>query len=200
MLKVGLTGGIGSGKTTVGRLFQGLGVPLYGADDRAKWLMANDSALRGQLVEAFGPGCFGPDGVLDRAYLAARVFADGAELSRLNALVHPAVARDFSEWCLAHAAHPYGLKEAAILFESGSHAELDSVVVVAAPDALRMERVMARDGASREQVQARMDKQMPQDQKVALADHVVHNDGQSLLLDQVLALHEVLLQQSQAGP
>ncbi len=189
---VGLTGGIGSGKSVVARLFAVLGVPVTDADTRGKWLMAHDPALRAALVEAFGPAVFdATTGQLDRAGLARRAFTDATVLTRLNALVHPAVGRDFAAWLTQQdaAGAPYIVKEAAILFEADIARSLDFVVTVAAPEALRIRRVLARDPHRTEaDVRAILARQWTETQRQTAADWVLHNDDKQPLLPQVLAL------------
>ena len=192
-LHIGITGGIGSGKTTVCRIFETLGIPVYYADDEAKALMTADDELRARLVAAFGAKTYRPDGALNRPYLAGLVFNDAAQLARLNGLVHPAVARHGAAWQAAQTGVPYTLKEAALLFESGSDRALDKVITVHAPEALRLERVMHRDGATAAQVRARMAKQLPETEKLARADYIIHNDGEQALIPQVLAIHRQLI-------
>lgn len=188
MKVVGITGGIGSGKTTVCSIFAALGVPVYYADDRAKFLMANDPNLKKRIVEVFGDESF-RDGKLNRAYLADRVFSSDSQLDLLNTLVHPAVAEDFKQWVLQQHEVPYVLKEAAILFESGSYRSVDGTVLVTAPEHIRIERVMKRDGVSKDAVLSRMSKQWTDEQKVTLADHIIENDGYQLVVPQVIELH-----------
>lgn len=185
-----MTGGIGSGKSLVCRLFSLLGAPVYAADDRAKWLMAHDEALRARLVEAFGAETYDADGHLHRAHLAARVFNDPARLETLNALVHPRVATDYAAWVATHRHAPYVLKEAALLYEAGSYRTLDAVLVVHADEALRIGRVRRRD-PHRDEAQIRhiMAQQWPEAEKVRRADHLIRNDGTVLVIPQVLALH-----------
>ena len=184
-----LTGNIGSGKSTVARLFAAFGVPVYFADAAAKRLMHEDENLRAGLIDAFGPQTYLPDGSLDRAYLARRAFNGDADLARLNALVHPAVHRDADRWRAVQTA-PYTLYEAAIVFELERESAFDGVVVVAAPEAVRRARVLARDRATPEQFAARAAKQWTDERKEAAADHLIRNDGRSLLLPQVLAFHQ----------
>ena len=147
MVRIGITGGIGSGKSMVCRLFQVLGAPVYDADSRAKWVMAHDATLRTALQQAFGPDTFDAAGSLNRTYLAQAVFHDPTRLARLNELVHPHVARDFEQWAAARQqeGHRYVLKEAALLFESGSYRTLDRVITVFAPLPVRQARVLRRD-------------------------------------------------------
>ena len=184
---VGITGNIGAGKTTVCREFERLGVPVYYADTRAKQLMQENSELRAAIADAFGPEAYRTDGTLDRSWLAARVFGDGAALERLNALVHPAVARDAATWQSRQKA-PYTLHEAAILLEIGSAEAYDAVVVVDCPRPIRERRVRERDGIDAAAFAARADKQWSDRRKRAAADFVVVNDGLTLLLPQVLRL------------
>jgi dephospho-CoA kinase len=193
MQHLGITGGIGSGKTTVCQIFATLGIPIYYADERAKYLMSYDSVLIAGIIDLFGPAAYLEPQVLNRAHIAQVAFGDQSKLSQLNALVHPAVARDGLEWQAAQQGVPYTLKEAALLFESGSYRSLDQIIVVTAPLELRIARVMARDGATREEVEARIARQMPEEEKVRLADFVIHNDGRQALIPQVLAIHRNLL-------
>jgi dephospho-CoA kinase len=192
MLRIGLTGGIGSGKTTVARIFETLGIPVYYADDAAKRLMNQDPALRQALIEKFGPACF-KEGVLNRPYLASLVFEDAEKREQLNQLVHPATITDANEW-LSKQRSVYALREAALLFESGAAEGLDYVIGVSAPASLRLQRVMQRDGLSEEDVKKRMASQLQDAIKLQLCDFVIVNDEQVGLLPQVLALHEKLIE------
>ncbi|MEQ1746394.1 MAG: dephospho-CoA kinase [Saprospiraceae bacterium] len=194
-LRVGITGGIGSGKTTVCRIFEVLGVPVYDADRWAKWLMANDPEVRAALVALFGPEAYRPDGSYDRARMAGIVFSDPEKLAALNAAVHPAVERHSRAWHdqQVQAGCAYTLKEAALLVESGSHRHLDALIVVTAPEEVRVRRVMERDGLSEVAVLARLRSQMPEADKAALADFRIVNDGRHLLVPQVWAVHRELV-------
>jgi len=196
MLKIGITGGIGSGKSTVCGIFETLGVPVYYADTRAKQLMQQDPALIAALQKHFGAAVFSANGQLDRAYLSGLVFGDAEKVALLNSLVHPVVAADSEAWMAMHHKEPYVLKEAALLFESGSYRALDAIICVTAPLALRLKRVMERDGTSREAVLARIHHQWPQEEKDALADYLIVNDGTQLLLPQVLNIHSALCNRS----
>jgi len=191
MLKIGITGGIGSGKTTVSKVFETLGIPVYYADDAAKALMNADTALAAGIKAAFGEAAYN-EGVLDRKYLAGKVFSDQQKLEQLNRLVHPATLADAAAW-MERQATPYVIKEAALIFESGSQQQLQKVIGVYAPTHLRIQRVMQRDGVTREAVLSRMDKQVDETIKMRLCDYVITNDEQQLLIPQVLALHEKLL-------
>ena len=192
MLRIGITGGIGSGKSIAGRLFHALGVPVYDADSRARWLMENDTALRQQLTDAFGPATYDLAGRLNRPVLASTVFSNPERLAQLNALVHPHVGTDFERWAAAQqqAGYAYVLKEAALLFEAGSYKQLDRIITVSAPLAVRQARVLQRDPhRSTTDVQAIMAKQLSEVEKVQRADYVLTNDDVQPLLPQVLALH-----------
>lgn len=197
-LRAGITGGIGSGKTTVCRIFESLGIPVYDADYWAKWLIVNDTEVKQAITALFGPEAYLPDGQYNRALVAGIVFQAPAKLAALNAAVHPAVERHARTWHdeQARKGLPYTLKEAALLVESGSHQFLDALIVVTAPEALRIRRVMTRDGVSEEAVRARMANQMPEPEKVRLADHVIVNDGAHSLVRQVWTVHHALLEAS----
>lgn len=192
MRKIGITGGIGSGKSVVCRLFQVLGVPVYDSDARAKWVMNHDAALREELTAAFGPETFDAQGQLNRAYLARVAFPEPAQLARLNALVHPHVGRDFAAWTAARQAegHRYVLKEAALLYESGAYRQLDHIITVYAPEAVRQARVLRRDPhRTPADVQHIMGKQLSEEEKLQRADSIIYNDDAHLLIPQVLRLH-----------
>ena len=194
-LRIGITGNIGAGKTTVCRDFERLGVPVYYADVRAKELMNENPELRRSIADDFGVESYGPDGALNRPYLAERVFNDPAALARLNAYVHPTVAADAAAWHGRQTA-PYTLHEAAILLEIGSREHYDGMIVVACPYPIRMARVMVRDGISETAFAARADKQWSDDRKEAAADFLIRNDGHHLLLPQVLATDRQLRQRA----
>lgn len=195
MLRLGITGGIGSGKTTVCKIFETLHIPIYYADDRAKWLMVNSPALQTGITQLFGDKAYLEDGALNRAHIGSIAFKDPAKLQKLNALVHPAVFVDGENWQQEQLAvgAPYTLKEAALIYETGSYKTLDKVIVVTAPEELRIERVMKRDDLSEEEVKERIARQMPEEEKVAKADFVINNDGQHSLIKQVLAIHQTIL-------
>ncbi len=194
-IKIGITGGIGSGKSYVAKIFQALGVPFYNADKEAKDLMNTSAELKTALVDAFGTSVYGVDNQLDRAYLSSLVFKDQSKLAQLNAIVHPAVIQHGLDWA-ARQTFAYSLKEAALLFESGSYKTLDYTMLVTAPTEVRIKRVMGRDGLSEQQVEERIDKQMSDDEKCQLADFVLVNDGSRPLLPQVLQLHNYFLKAS----
>lgn len=190
MYKVGITGGIGSGKSTVCRMLAERGVALYDADSRAKALMSTSEALRRALVDNFGAETFTAEG-LNRAYLAGRVFNDAEQLRLLNSIVHPAVIEDFESWAEAQEGN-YVVFESAILFEAGLEDRVDVAVAVMAPEALRVERVMARDGHSREQVLARIKNQMSDDERSDRAKYSIVNVDIEELEEDVEQLHRRL--------
>ncbi len=190
---IGITGGIGSGKTTVCKIFETLGIPVYYADDRAKWLMTHDTDLIAGIQQIFGEAAYFENGELNRPYIGQIAFNNAEKLAQLNALVHPAVLRDGNEWQQAQQHVPYTLKEAALLYESGSYLDLDQMIVVTAPKEVRIQRVMQRDQLSREAVEARIDKQMPEEEKVKKADFVIYNDGEKALIPQILSIHHQLI-------
>lgn len=192
MLHIGITGGIGSGKTTVCKIFATLGIPIYYADDRAKALMTEDKDLVQQVKEIFGSEAYLSDGQLNRAHIANIAFSNKDKLAQLNAAVHPAVAKDTLRWQSEQANAPYTLREAALLFESKSHLLLDKVITVFADKEIRIARVLERDNATRAAILARMDKQMPEEEKIKLADFVIRNNGEESLVQQVWAIHQKL--------
>lgn len=194
MLKIGLTGGIGSGKTTVAKVFEKLSVPVFYADLEAKKCMQSDAGLIKQLKATFGNDIY-VDSKLQKDRLANIIFNNDSALQTINELVHPSVQRVFEEWCSTQNAS-YILKEAAILFESSSDKELDQVICVSAPDNLRQQRVMQRDGFTEYQVLERMSKQWDQTRKIKLAHFHIVNDEKQLLIPQVIQVHSLLLKQS----
>lgn len=188
MIKIGITGGIGSGKSTVCRIFSLLGVPVYDSDSNARRLMNADPEVTARIRSLFGEGTY-RDGELDRRLLASRIFADGKLRGELNRIVHPAVSRDFLDWAQRQRG-PYVLQEAAILFESGAWRDMDAVVAVSAPEPVRIRRAMRRDSSSEEAVRARMAAQIGEAERVERADYVILADDRELVVPQVLSLHE----------
>jgi len=186
MKKIGLTGGIGAGKTYVSKIFQQMGIPIFNADEQAKKCMVEDANLKAAVQLAFGESMY-LKGVLQKEALAQIVFNNTEALAKLSALVHPIVKQKFEDWCTQQSTSIV-IKEAAILFESGAHLGLDAVVSVSAPENLRIERVKKRDGSSVAQIQSRMSKQMSQAEKEELADFLIVNDQVQLLLPQVLII------------
>ncbi len=194
--RVGITGGIGSGKSLVCQIFhESLGIPVFNADIRAKELIASDPELRRGIIAIFGPEAYDKDGKYNRAFVASVAFSRPEKLAALNALVHPAVEKASLEWHLqqVRAGAAYTLKEAALLIESGSHKHLDFLIVVSAPENIRVQRVMHRDGIGEEQVRARMRMQLPESEKLALADFVIMNDGNHSLIPQIWHIHRQIM-------
>ncbi|WP_313191666.1 dephospho-CoA kinase [Sphingobacterium sp.] len=192
-LKIGITGGIGVGKSVVTKIFKVLGIPTYDADREAKDIMVKNDAVRQSLMQTFGKEVYFEDGSLNREWLGKRVFSDAEELKKLNAIVHPAVIKDGEDWAAAQTSI-YSVKEAALLFESGSYKALDFTILVVSPLELRIERVMQRDKVDREEVLRRINKQMPEEEKEKLSDCIVYNDDQHSLIEQVMELHQKFIQ------
>lgn len=196
MYKVGITGGIGSGKSTVCAMLEEMGVAVYNSDARAKELMTTSATLREAIVARFGAECYTSEG-LNRGYLAERVFGDAAELAALNSLVHPAVMADFEAWAESQQGS-YVVLESAILFEAGLEQRVDMAVAVLSPEELRIERAMARDGASREQVVARIGRQLSDDERADRAKYAIVNIDLEELREDVEQLHRRLCYDSRA--
>lgn len=193
MLKIGVTGGMGSGKTTVCKVFEILGIPVFYADAVAKSIMYTDQVLRQDIIKSFGEKSYSKRGDLNRSYLSAIVFNSKTELEKLNSLVHPAVFRAFDLWVESQEAVPYVVKEAALLFESDSYKMCDQTVLVKSPLEIRIERIKLRDGITREEIESRMNRQFSDEVKEKLADHILINDERQLLIPQILDLHSYFL-------
>jgi dephospho-CoA kinase len=198
LLRVGLTGGIGSGKSTIAAIFETLGIPVSYADFEAKRLMNEDAGLREAIIQNFGAGAY-TDGKLNRKYLAEMVFTDPEKLSLLNSLVHPVTIRDGERW-MQHLndRFPYAIREAALIFETRTIAHLDFVIGVSAPEELRIRRTLLRDHVTREEVLRRMHNQIDEDIKMQLCDAVIVNDERSAVIPQVLDIHRQLLERAAA--
>jgi dephospho-CoA kinase len=191
VLRIGLTGGIGSGKSTAAQIFEVLAIPVYYADIAAKRLMNEDEELRAGITKIFGKEAYINE-TLNRKYISSIVFSDGAKLKILNALVHPVTKKDGETW-MHQQITPYAIHEAALIFEANVSDRLDYVIGVSSPIELRISRAMERDKVSREEVLKRMDQQLDEDVKMSKCDFVLINDEQQLLIPQVLALHEKLI-------
>lgn len=190
-LKVGITGGIGSGKSLICKIFSKLGIPIYDADTRAKWLTNNDPEIRSKVIAQFGSESFNQNG-LDREFLANRVFNDPVQLGILNSIIHPAVGRDFDNW-LNQQSSDYVIKEAALMFEAGSYKLQDKIITVSAPVELRIQRVLKRDPfRSKEQIEAIIDKQLSEEERIERSDFVIYNDENQMVIPQVIELHQKL--------
>lgn len=189
-LKIGVTGGIGSGKSVVTRIFSILDIPVYDADSRAKELMYKDKELKESIIDTFGPASYTLSGEVNKKYLSS-LFSEPEELEKLNKLVHPAVGKDFDHWAETMSDEPYIVKEAALMFESGSYRLLDKIIVVCMPEELKIQRLKKRDPFRDEkQIRDIMKRQMPEKEKRSMADYVILNDEKHLLINQVLDLHE----------
>jgi dephospho-CoA kinase len=188
MLKIGLTGGIGSGKSTVAKIFETFGIPVYYADNAAKKLMNSNEELKQKIKLHYGEAAYKND-QLDRKYLADIVFNSPEKLELLNTLIHPVTIIDAEEW-LQKQVTPYSIKEAALLFESGAAENLDYIIGVYAPQDLRIKRVIKRDGLSADEIWKRMNRQVNEEMKMKLCDFVIINNEQELLIPQVLKLHQ----------
>lgn len=193
MFQVGITGGIGSGKSTVCALFAQLGVPIYDADTQAKWLMNNDPLLIASIKQHLGKHLYNDQQQLQRPQLAALIFGNTEARRQLEALVHPAVARHYTHWIAQQTAAAYTIKEAALLFESGSYQQLHCIVCVTAPLELRIARTMLRDGSTQQQVSSRIAAQLPDEYKIERSDFVIHNTDRAHLAQQVAQLNQQLL-------
>lgn len=199
MIRVGLTGGIGSGKSTVCRLFEELGAHCYDCDSRAKWLMQNDELLREELIALFGEEVYGTDGQLDRTRLAAEVFGNSERLAALNGAVHPAVGRDWERWCKEREAEgtAYAIMESAILFDCGFDSKVDRTVAISAPEELRIERATKRDNAPAEVIRQRINAQMRDAEREARAHYTIRNIDFETLQEQVAELHKLFSDEAQ---
>jgi len=192
MLRIGLTGGIGSGKTTVAQIFNVLGIPVYSSDDAAKRLMNEDEDLKKKIIESFGKESY-QNGELNRKYVANEAFSDPEKIKLLNSMVHPATIKDATAWMEKQNA-PYVIKEAALIFESGSDQFLDYVIGVKSPLNLRIERTMKRNNVTAEEVASRMKLQMDEVEKMNRCDFIIVNDEKEMLIPQVLSLHQKFLE------
>ena len=191
MLRIGITGGIGSGKTTVCRIFEVLGIPVYYADDAAKELMNREGELKQEIIKNFGEASY-LEGKLNRTYISGIVFSAPEKLKLLNSLVHPRTIQDAEEW-MKKQNSPYALKEAALIFESGSQQSLDYVIGVTAPLEIRTSRTMQRDNISKELAEKKINQQMNEEEKMKLCHFLIKNDETSSLIHQVLSVHEQIL-------
>ena len=192
MLKIGLTGGIGAGKTTVAHIFEVLGIPVYFADDAAKKLMNENENLRQEIIKNFGSESY-VDGKLNRRFLAEAIFSDSKKTLLINSIIHPATLADAEKW-FHEQQGPYAIKEAALIFEANAENNLDLVIGVSSPLEIRLQRVMKRDGITLEAVEKRMQHQMEENKKMERCDFIIFNNDKDLLIPQVISIHENLLQ------
>ena len=187
MLKVGITGGIGSGKSTICHFFRLLKTPVFDADTEAKKIMNESALVRSKMIVTFGKDIYLPNQTIDRKKLASIIFNSPSLLAKVNSIIHPEVRKTFFEWCDKQPA-PYIIHEAAILFESGFSQMMDHTILIVAPEQQRIDRVMKRDGSTAGQIKERIEKQWPDDKKMALADFVIHNNNRELIIPKILEL------------
>lgn len=192
MLKVGITGGIGSGKSIVCKIFSILGISIYCADERAKFLINTNNAIQIEIKRTFGQDSFTSRGY-NTKYIAGLVFNNADLLARLNAIVHPHVVVDFEEWCKNQISSKYVIHESAVLSGSNTLKAIDRVIVVNAPTELRIDRLKKRDGLTESEIRSRMDKQLTNEKFISIADWIIHNDENNLVLPQVLTIHEQII-------
>jgi dephospho-CoA kinase len=190
---IGITGGIGSGKSIVCKLFSCLGISIYDADTRAKWLTNHDTTIRNKVIDLLGPEAYNSDGEYNRPYVASVVFHNESLLKELNAIIHPVVLRDTDAWMAARINDAYVIKEAAIMNAAGDKNNLDCVVVVQAPVELRIKRILERDQRSESEIRAIIERQVSDEKREAIADFIILNDENSALIPQVLSLHKAFL-------
>jgi dephospho-CoA kinase len=192
-LKVGITGGMGAGKSMISEIFRSFGIPVYDADMMAKNLMREHPGLKEAIQKVFGRKAY-LNGDLNRPFIAQKIFNESGKLTRMNNLVHPVVISDYNSWLQGHAHQPYTIKEAALLFESGSYKDLDKIILVSAPKSVRINRVLMRDGhRNRSDIENIMNNQMSNGSKKKLSDYIIINDEQRMIIPQVLDIHEQLL-------
>lgn len=187
MIKVGITGGIGSGKSTVCKVFRVIGIPVFEADVVAKQLMNSEIIIREQLINVFGSSVYLPDQTIDRKFLSGMVFNNPSLLEQLNAIVHPVVRKTFADWCQKQQS-PYIIHEAAILFESGFYKMMDKTITVVTDETERIDRVMKRNGITEEQVRQRIQNQWTDEQRIKLADYIIGNNDNELIIPQILEI------------
>jgi len=192
LLKLGITGGIGSGKSLVCSIFKQLGTPIYNADDRAKTIVNTNIGLKSKIIQHFGELSY-IHGEYNRKHISDIVFSDKNKLKLLNDIIHPVVFNDWKEFCIQHQKEKYIIKEAAIMLETESKNTVDKIVLVYSPLQLRIERTMKRDDSSEQEVLKKISNQMPEEEKLMLADYVIFNDGSTSLIEQVMDLHYELI-------
>lgn len=198
-LRIGITGGMGAGKSTICKIFGQLGISIYDADARAKWIMNNDKELKKAIISHFGWDAYTRNDDLNREYLAKVVFNNQNQLEILNSIVHPAVKSDYEQWATQHKDEPYSLKEAALLFESNSFKSLHKVIVVNSPIETRIERIIKRDHVKREDILKRIQNQTTDRQRMSMADWIIYNDGVHSLIEQTMKVHNKILEIKNQG-
>ncbi len=190
MLKIGITGGIGSGKSLVCKVFEKLNVAVYHSDEEAKKLLSNDPEIISKIKRQFGEVIYQDNNALDKNMLAKLIFNDKEALNSINKIVHPAVKKDFNLWLGRNKSAKYIIKEAAIMFESNSYLEMDKIICISCPINIRINRVVKRDRYTREEVMSRIKNQMEENEIINRSDYIINNDGNTLLLPQIIKLHK----------
>lgn len=195
MKLIGLTGGIGSGKSTVAELCRTLGIPVYESDQRAKALMQANHQVRNEIIALFGPEAYNAEMNLNRAWIASKAFTNPTLLKQLNDIVHPAVFQDLVDWTNEETQRtaPYLIQESALLFEEQLEKRFNAIILVIAPEEIRIERVMNRDGVTRDDVVKRINNQLPDIKKIPGSDYVIYNDGARSLIEQVMDIHRMII-------
>ncbi len=191
MIKVGITGGIGAGKSLVCRVFKMFGIPVFDADSEAKKIISSSLSVKDSFISHFGSDIYFDDETLDKLSLAKIIFSDNKELEYVNSVIHPLVFVAFNKWSEQFSSMKYVIHESAILFESGANLHVDKTIVVTAPLDMRIKRVLQRDGLKKKEVEARIKNQWHQSKVVELADYEIRNDGQSLIVPRILELHKM---------
>jgi dephospho-CoA kinase len=191
MIKLGITGGIGSGKTTVCNIFEHLGIPVYNSDTKAKTIVEDETILIDAIKKEFGNKSYNENGKLNRQYISEIVFKDKIALNRLNALIHPAVIRDFNLWIRNYSDKPYVIKESALLFETGTYKNMDKIISVYAPLKIRIERIMKRNDFDRKKIEEIIKNQLPEEEKITRSDYIIYNDLHHSIIEQVIAIHRL---------
>jgi len=198
-VQLGITGGIGSGKSIVGKVLEELGIPIFHADIEARRLLENDTLVIAAVTRIIGNNAYMPDGRPDRGFIASEVFSNSEKLKELNAVIHPKVQRNYEEWVNSHSDKFIVAKEAAIMFESGSHKGMDFIVAVTAPEEVRIKRVMERDGKPEEAVRKIMNQQLPQSEVVNKSDFEITNNNHRLVVPQVQELVRIIREKSESN-
>jgi dephospho-CoA kinase len=199
MKRIGITGGIGAGKSTVTRIFETLGIPVYIADYEARKIISSNASVKKQVKLLIGPLAYHKNGKPDRPYIASKIFSDPALLAQMNKIVHPAVQLHFNRWCESFKPLQnilYVIQEAALLVETGNFKMLDALIVVTCPEEIRIHRVMDRDLCTREEVLSRMKNQFSEEEKIRVSDYTIVNDGNHMLIPQVLQIHKDIAQKA----
>ncbi len=193
MKKIGITGGIGSGKTTVCQIFKTLGIAVFNSDIESKNIINSNYKLKLKLTKHFGNHIYKPDGSIDKVIFGEKIFGSEKNLLLANSIIHPAVKNRFNQWCEANSESEYVIKEAAILFESGAYHQLDSIISVSASENIRIKRLILRDNSTIDEIKMRITKQWTQQKKDELADYIIYNNGTELLIPQITKIHNNLI-------